>query len=65
LINTFLAATDLTRLVTVAVSSEQVPAGKPAPDVYLEAARRLGSRPSLVLPSRTARTASARRSRPA
>ncbi len=42
LINTFLAATDLTGLVTVAVSSEQVPAGKPAPDVYLEAARRLG-----------------------
>jgi HAD superfamily hydrolase (TIGR01509 family) len=41
LINAFLVATDLTRLVTVAVSSEQVPAGKPAPDVYLEAARRL------------------------
>jgi HAD superfamily hydrolase (TIGR01509 family) len=43
LINAFLAATDLTRLVPVAVSSEQVPAGKPAPDVYLEAARRLGT----------------------
>ncbi len=42
LIDAFLAATDLTRLVPVAVSSEQVPAGKPAPDVYLEAARRLG-----------------------
>jgi len=43
LIDAFLAATDLTRLVPVAVSSEQVPAGKPAPDVYLEAARRLGA----------------------
>jgi HAD superfamily hydrolase (TIGR01509 family) len=42
LIDAFLAATDLTRLVPVVVSSEQVPAGKPAPDVYLEAARRLG-----------------------
>ena len=31
------------------VSSEEVPRGKPAPDVYLEAARRLG-----VDPSRTA-----------
>jgi beta-phosphoglucomutase-like phosphatase (HAD superfamily) len=28
--------------VPVAVSSEQVRAGKPAPDVYLETARRLG-----------------------
>jgi HAD superfamily hydrolase (TIGR01509 family) len=42
LIDAFLAATDLTRLVPVAVSSEEVAAGKPAPDVYLEAARRLG-----------------------
>jgi HAD superfamily hydrolase (TIGR01509 family) len=41
LINTFLATTNLTQLVTVTVSSEQVPAGKPAPDVYLETARRL------------------------
>jgi HAD superfamily hydrolase (TIGR01509 family) len=28
------------------VSSEEVPRGKPAPDVYLEAARRLGTEPS-------------------
>ncbi len=28
------------------VSSEEVPHGKPAPDVYLEASRRLGARPS-------------------
>jgi HAD superfamily hydrolase (TIGR01509 family) len=42
LIEAFLAATELTSLVPVAVSSEQVAAGKPAPDVYLEAARRLG-----------------------
>lgn len=42
LIEAFLAATDLTGLVPVAVSSEQVAAGKPAPDVYLAAARGLG-----------------------
>src|SRR5437588_9505545 len=42
LISEFLTATGLTRLVPVAVSSEQVPSGKPAPDVYLAAARRLG-----------------------
>ena len=30
---------------TVTVSSEEVPRGKPAPDVYLEAARRLGVAP--------------------
>jgi HAD superfamily hydrolase (TIGR01509 family) len=41
LITAFLDATDLTGLVPVAISSEQVRAGKPAPDVYLEAARRL------------------------
>ena len=28
------------------VSSEEVPRGKPAPDVYLEAARRLGVEPA-------------------
>ncbi|KHF44671.1 haloacid dehalogenase superfamily, subfamily IA, variant 3 with third motif having DD or ED [Saccharomonospora viridis] len=41
LIDAFLSAARLTDLVRVAVSSEQVDAGKPAPDVYLEAARRL------------------------
>src|SRR5262249_21531871 len=30
---------------TATVSSEEVPRGKPAPDVYLEAARRLGVAP--------------------
>jgi HAD superfamily hydrolase (TIGR01509 family) len=30
----------------VTVSSEEVPRGKPAPDVYLEAARRLGAEPA-------------------
>ncbi|UJW34124.1 HAD family phosphatase [Saccharothrix sp. AJ9571] len=42
LIQAFLEATDLRDLVRVALSSEQVDAGKPAPDVYLEAARQLG-----------------------
>jgi HAD superfamily hydrolase (TIGR01509 family) len=42
LIKAFLAATDLTSLVPVALSSEEVGAGKPAPDVYLAAAARLG-----------------------
>lgn len=45
LINAFLEATGLTGIVRVAVSSEEVAGGKPAPDVYLEAARRLGARP--------------------
>lgn len=38
LIHAFLSACDLTSLVPVAVSSEEVTAGKPAPDVYLRAA---------------------------
>ncbi|WP_091669700.1 HAD family hydrolase [Amycolatopsis marina] len=42
LITAFLEATNLTGLVRIALSSEQVRAGKPAPDVYLEAAARLG-----------------------
>ncbi|MDI5975176.1 HAD family hydrolase [Amycolatopsis magusensis] len=42
LIQAFLEATGLRDLVRVALSSEQVDAGKPAPDVYLEAARQLG-----------------------
>ncbi|SEF08517.1 HAD family hydrolase [Jiangella alba] len=41
LITSFLEFAGLTGLVPVAVSSEDVAAGKPAPDVYLEAARRL------------------------
>jgi len=35
----------LTELFRATVSSEEVPRGKPAPDVYLEAARRLGVAP--------------------
>ncbi|MGH2934592.1 MAG: HAD family hydrolase, partial [Gaiellaceae bacterium] len=40
-----LQATDLVGLIPVVVSSDEVAHGKPAPDVYLEAARRLGVRP--------------------
>jgi HAD superfamily hydrolase (TIGR01509 family) len=46
LIKAFLEATELTGLVRVALSSEQGAAGKPAPDVYLEAARQLGVEPT-------------------
>lgn len=42
LIDAVLAATGLADVVGVALSSEQVGAGKPAPDVYLAAADRLG-----------------------
>jgi HAD superfamily hydrolase (TIGR01509 family) len=35
----------LNRFFRATVSSEEVPRGKPSPDVYLEAARRLGSHP--------------------
>jgi HAD superfamily hydrolase (TIGR01509 family) len=45
LIDAVLEAGGLTRLFRVTVSSEEVPRGKPAPDVYLEAARRLGVSP--------------------
>ncbi len=39
----------LTALVQPAVSADEVPEGKPAPDVFLEAARRLGVPPSECL----------------
>ncbi|HEX4521773.1 MAG TPA: HAD family phosphatase [Gaiellaceae bacterium] len=42
LIDTVLEAGGLTELFEATVSSEEVARGKPAPDVYLEAARRLG-----------------------
>jgi HAD superfamily hydrolase (TIGR01509 family) len=42
LIDAVLAATPLGPLFRLSVSSEEVARGKPAPDVYLEAARRLG-----------------------
>jgi HAD superfamily hydrolase (TIGR01509 family) len=42
LIDLVLDLSGLARRFRVTVSSEEVPRGKPAPDVYLEAARRLG-----------------------
>jgi len=45
LIDTALALSSLDRFFTATVSSEEVARGKPAPDVYLEAARRLGVDP--------------------
>jgi HAD superfamily hydrolase (TIGR01509 family) len=46
LIDAVLAAADLRSLFAATVSSEEVSRGKPAPDVYLEAARRLGVPPA-------------------
>jgi len=46
LIDAVLSATGLDDLFEATVSSEEVARGKPAPDVYLEAARRLGVAPS-------------------
>jgi HAD superfamily hydrolase (TIGR01509 family) len=45
LIEVVVRATGLGDVFRVAVSSQEVPRGKPAPDVYLEAARRLGVEP--------------------
>jgi HAD superfamily hydrolase (TIGR01509 family) len=45
LIDVVLDAAGLRDLIRVAVSSQEVARGKPAPDVYLEAARRLGVDP--------------------
>ena len=45
LIEAVLDAAGLTRHFRATVSSEEVPRGKPAPDVYLEAARRLAVAP--------------------
>jgi beta-phosphoglucomutase-like phosphatase (HAD superfamily) len=44
-----LAATGLADIFDVVVSSDEVAHGKPAPDVYLEAARRLGIEPAVCL----------------
>ena len=44
-IHAALAATGLLRFFSVVVSSDEIAHGKPAPDVYLEAARRLGVDP--------------------
>jgi len=46
LIDAVLRRLELTELFGVTVSSEEVARGKPAPDVYLEAARRLGVDPA-------------------
>jgi len=46
LIDVVLHAAGIAELFPVAVSSQEVPRGKPAPDVYLEAARRLGVDPA-------------------
>jgi HAD superfamily hydrolase (TIGR01509 family) len=45
IIDAVLATAEIADLFAVTVSSEEVPRGKPAPDVYLEAARRLGVAP--------------------
>jgi beta-phosphoglucomutase-like phosphatase (HAD superfamily) len=45
LIAVALELAELTELFRATVSSEEVDRGKPAPDVYLEAARRLGVEP--------------------
>ena len=45
LIEVVVRVTGLGDVFRVAVSSQEVPRGKPAPDVYLEAARRLGADP--------------------
>ena len=52
-------------LYRATVSSEEVQRGKPAPDVYLERLAGSESRPRPVRRSRTRRTGSARRPRPA
>jgi HAD superfamily hydrolase (TIGR01509 family) len=44
-IDTVLAVAGLQHEFQATVASEEVPRGKPAPDVYLEAARRLGQPP--------------------
>ncbi|MGW2424822.1 HAD family hydrolase [Streptomyces sp. NPDC001709] len=45
-IETILAGTGLDAFLRTVVSTEEVPRGKPAPDVFLEAARRLGAHPA-------------------
>ena len=45
-IEAILAGTGLDAYLRTVVSADEVPRGKPAPDVFLEAARRLGADPS-------------------
>lgn len=49
LIDVALEATGLDDVVRIVVSADDVPHGKPAPDVYLDAARRLGVEPARCL----------------
>lgn len=49
LIAAVLDAAGIRELFTATVSSEQVPRGKPAPDVYLEACRQLGVDPQAAV----------------
>jgi len=46
LIEYVLAATGLDRVMTAVVYGDSIPRGKPAPDIYLEAARRLAVAPA-------------------
>ena len=46
IIDLVLELSGLAKFFSVTVSSEEVPRGKPAPDVYLEAAKRLGVDPA-------------------
>ena len=46
LIDSVLGSAGIAELFRVTVSSEEVPRGKPAPDVFVEAARRLGVAPA-------------------
>ena len=48
-IDAALAATGLGEILQVVISSDETAHGKPAPDVYLEAARRLGVAPQACL----------------
>lgn len=49
IIETTVASREWDRYFPVRVSGDDVPHGKPAPDIYLEAARRLGVAPSAAL----------------
>jgi beta-phosphoglucomutase-like phosphatase (HAD superfamily) len=48
-IDAALAATGLSESFRVIISSDEVGHGKPAPDVFIEAARRLGADPATTL----------------
>lgn len=63
LIEAILDAAGLRDSFRATVSSEEVARGKPAPDVYLEACRRLGVEPTRAGRSRTPPTACARPTR--